>query len=151
MRGMVFRILEQWLGSWIALAISAGIFGALHLLNPGASLLDACDVMLEGGVLLAGAYMLTRRLWLYIGTHFVWNFTQGPIFSASVSGGTTHGLLQSRLVGPTWLTGGDFGAESSAVALAICLIGGLALLIAASRKGHVPSPWTTWRMMPSAP
>jgi membrane protease YdiL (CAAX protease family) len=29
MRGVVFRILEQWLGSWIALAISAALFGIL--------------------------------------------------------------------------------------------------------------------------
>jgi uncharacterized protein len=151
MRGIVFRILEQWLGSWIALTISAAIFGVLHLLNPGATLLDACDVMLEGGVMLAAAYMLTRRLWLCIGTHFAWNFTQGPIFSAAVSGGTTHGLLQSRLVGPVWLTGGNFGAEGSAVALAVCVIAGLLLLIAARRKEHViPSPWTASRMIPSA-
>ena len=34
MRGIVFRILEQSLGSWIALAISAAIFGLLHLFNP---------------------------------------------------------------------------------------------------------------------
>lgn len=37
MRGIVFRILEQPLGSWIALALSAALFGLLHLLNPGAT------------------------------------------------------------------------------------------------------------------
>ena len=41
--------------------------------------------------LLAAAYMLTRRLWLCIGIHFAWNFTQGGIFSAAVSGGATKG------------------------------------------------------------
>jgi membrane protease YdiL (CAAX protease family) len=150
-RGIVFRILEQWLGSWIALTISAAIFGVLHLINPGATLLGACDVMLEGGVMLAAAYMLTRRLWLCIGTHFAWNFTQGPIFSAAVSGGTTHGLLQSRLAGPVWLTGGNFGPEASAVAVGICAIAALLLLIAARRKGHViPSPRGPSRMIPPA-
>jgi membrane protease YdiL (CAAX protease family) len=86
-RGVVFRILEQWLGSWIALALSAVLFGLLHLLNPGVTLLNAGAVMLEAGILLAAAYMLTRRLWLCIGIHFAWNFTQGGIFSAAVSGG----------------------------------------------------------------
>src|ERR1700674_4189863 len=33
MRGVIFRILEQWLGSWIALGISAVIFGLVHLLR----------------------------------------------------------------------------------------------------------------------
>jgi hypothetical protein len=144
MRGIVFRILEQWLGSWIALAISAAVFGLLHLLNPGATLLDACAIMLVGGVMLAAAYMLTRRLWLCIGMHFGWNFTQGGIFSTAVSGGATHGLLQAKMAGPVWLTGGDFGAEASVVALVTCMAAGVLLLAAARRKGHViTSPWAT--------
>jgi membrane protease YdiL (CAAX protease family) len=140
MRGVVFRILEEWLGSWIALSISAALFGLLHLLNPGVTLLNAGAVMLEAGILLAAAYMLTRRLWLCIGIHFAWNFTQGGIFSAAVSGGATNGLLEAKLVGPVWLTGGAFGAEASVVAVVVCLAAGLLLLLAARRKGHVIPP-----------
>jgi membrane protease YdiL (CAAX protease family) len=136
-RGIVFRILERWLGSWVALGISAVIFGVLHLLNPGATLLDAAAISIEAGVLLAAAYMLTRRLWLCIGTHVAWNFTQGGIFSVSVSGGTSKGLFQSRMVGPDWLTGGAFGAEASVVALVVCLAAGIVLLILAIKKGNV--------------
>ncbi|MGB6306406.1 MAG: CPBP family intramembrane glutamic endopeptidase, partial [Steroidobacteraceae bacterium] len=135
MRGVVFRILEQWLGSWIALAISAALFGLLHLLNPGVTLLNAGAIMLEAGILLAAAYMLTRRLWLCIGIHFAWNFTQGGIFSAAVSGGATHGLLEAKLVGPVWLTGGAFGAEASVVAVVVCLAAGVLLVLAARRRG----------------
>jgi membrane protease YdiL (CAAX protease family) len=143
MRGIVFRILEQWLGSWIALAISAALFGLLHLLNPGVTLLNSGAIMLEAGILFAAAYMLTRRLWFCVGIHFAWNFTQGGIFSAAVSGGATDGLLQSQLVGPGWLTGGAFGAEASVVALIVCVSAGLLLLLAARRLGHViPSPWS---------
>jgi membrane protease YdiL (CAAX protease family) len=142
-RGVVFRILEQWLGSWTALGISAVIFGALHLLNPGATLLNAAAISIEAGVLLAAAYMLTRRLWLCIGTHIAWNFTQGGIFSVAVSGGSSKGLLQSRMVGPDWLTGGAFGAEASVVALVVCLAAGIALLVLAAKKGHiVPAFWS---------
>jgi membrane protease YdiL (CAAX protease family) len=141
-RGVVFRILEQWLGSWIALGISAVIFGALHLLNPGATLLNAAAIAVEAGVLLAAAYMVTRRLWLCIGIHIAWNFTQGGIFSVAVSGGSSKGLLQSRMIGPDWLTGGTFGAEASIVALAVCLAAGIALIILAAKKGHViPAFW----------
>ena len=142
-RGVVFRILEQWLGSWTALGISAAIFGALHLLNPGATLLNAAAISIEAGVLLAAAYMLTRRLWLCIGTHIAWNFTQGGIFSVAVSGGSSKGLLQSRMIGPDWLTGGIFGAEASVVALVVCLAAGIALGMLAVKKGHiVPAFWT---------
>jgi membrane protease YdiL (CAAX protease family) len=146
MRGVVFRILEQSMGSWLALAVSAVIFGALHLFNPGATLLNAIAVMLEAGILLAAAFMLTRRLWLCIGIHFAWNFTQGGIFSAAVSGGTTRGLLQAKLVGPQWLTGGAFGVEASAVAVGVCLAAALLLLLAAQRRGNILSaPWASRR------
>ncbi len=141
MRGVVFRILEQSLGSWLALVLSAVIFGALHLLNPGATLLNAGAVMLEAGILLAAAYMLTRRLWLCIGLHFAWNFTQGGIFSAAVSGGATRGLLQGKLIGPEWLTGGAFGVEASAVAVVVCFSMALLLLFLAERNGNVLPPW----------
>ena len=141
-RGILFRILEQWLGSWIALAISAVIFGGLHLFNRGATPLDAAAISIEAGVLLAAAYMLTRRLWLCIGTHIAWNFTQGGIFSVAVSGGQSKGLLQSRMVGPDWLTGGAFGAEASVVALGLCFAAGIVLLVLAIKKGSVvPPPW----------
>jgi uncharacterized protein len=140
-RGVVFRILEQWLGSWIALGISAVIFGVLHLLNPGATLLNAAAISIEAGVLLAAAYMLTRRLWLCIGTHIAWNFTQGGVFSIAVSGGSSKGLLQARMVGPDWLTGGTFGAEASVVALAVCLAAGMALVGLAIKTGNVIQPF----------
>ena len=139
-RAIVFRILERWLGSWVALAISALIFGGLHLFNPGATLLNAAAISIEAGVLLAAAYMLTRRLWLCIGIHIAWNFTEGGIFSVAVSGGESKGLLQSKMLGPDWLTGGAFGAEASVVALAVCLAAGIVLLVLAIKKGHVVLP-----------
>lgn len=136
-RGIVFRILEQRLGSWIALGISALIFGVLHLVNPGATLLNAAAISIEAGVLLAAAYMVTRRLWLCIGIHIAWNFTQGGIFSVAVSGGQSKGLLQSSMIGPEWLTGGAFGAEASVVALGVCFAAGIALLVLAVKRGNV--------------
>jgi uncharacterized protein len=146
MRGVVFRILEQSLGSWIALAISAAIFGLLHLLNPGATLLNAVCIMVEAGVLLGAAYMLTRRLWLCIGIHAAWNFTEGGVFSAAVSGGNARGLLQTKSIGADWLTGGAFGAEGSVVALVVCGAAGILLLAAAVRKGKVVQPfWSAKR------
>jgi membrane protease YdiL (CAAX protease family) len=147
-RGIVFRILEQWLGSWIALGVSAAIFGMLHLFNPGATLLNAAAISIEAGVLLAAAYMLTRRLWLCIGIHIAWNFTQGGIFSVAVSGGSTKGLLQARMVGPDWLTGGTFGVEASVVALTVCAAAGIALLLAAAQKGQVVPPFWAGRHAP---
>jgi hypothetical protein len=140
-RGIIFRILEESLGSWIALAISAAIFGLLHLLNAGATLLNAGAISIEAGILLAAAFMVTRRLWFCIGIHFAWNFTQGGIFSGAVSGGQQKGLLRAKMVGAEWITGGAFGVEASVVALVVCTAAGMLLLIAAKRKGHIVQPF----------
>jgi membrane protease YdiL (CAAX protease family) len=140
-RGIIFRIVEASLGSWIALAVSAAIFGLLHLLNHGATLLDAGAITIEGGIMLAAAYMLTRRLWLCIGIHIAWNFVQGGVFSGAVSGGAQQGLLQAKMVGPDWITGGSFGVEASVVALIVCAAAGIFLLIVAKRKGQIVQPY----------
>lgn len=142
-RGIVFRQLEAWLGSWIALALSSALFGALHIMNPGASWYSSVAIAVEAGILLGAAYMLTRRLWLAIGIHAAWNFTQGWVFSVPVSGGEAPlGLLVTRRIGPDWLTGGDFGLEASAVAVVVATMAGLTLLLLAIRGGKlVPAPW----------
>lgn len=149
-RGALFRIVEQWLGSWVALAVSSLFFGLIHLLNPGSTLLAALFISAEAGVLLAAAFMLTRRLWLCIGIHIGWNFTQGGVFSGAVSGNAvTPGLVKATVDGPPLLTGGAFGTEASVVAFAVCLAAGLWMLRQAVRRGHLRHGGTS--MLPVAP
>lgn len=136
-RGVLFRIIEESLGSWIALGLSAAAFGALHAANPGATLISCVAIALEAGVLLAAAYMYTRRLWLAIGLHTAWNFTEGGVFGASVSGGHSRGLLTTHLSGPELLSGGPFGPEASVVAVVICLTAAVVLLVLAARRGRI--------------
>ncbi len=143
-RGALFRIVEEWLGSWISLLVSSFVFGFVHLLNPAATLTGALFISIEAGLLLAAAYMLTRRLWLSIGFHFAWNYTQSAIFSGIVSGNeAAPGLIKPTITGPVMLTGGSFGLEASVVAFALCTATGVALLVAAVRRGSVVQPF--WR------
>jgi len=144
-RGVIFRIAEESLGSWLALVLSAALFGAIHLLNQNATLLSGVAIMLEAGVLLAAAYMLTRRLWFPIGMHVAWNFVQGGVFGVAVSGTTPRGLLQGVLDGPVWLSGGAFGAEASIVAIALCLSVAVVLLVLASSRQHTAA--SSWRRL----
>lgn len=123
-RGILFRVMEESLGTWLSLAISALIFGLFHLANPNATLWGAVAIAIEAGIMLAAAFVYTRRLWLPIGIHFAWNFVQGSIFGVAVSGNEATGLLQSTLSGPPFLSGGDFGAEGSVFAVLVCLIAG---------------------------
>lgn len=137
-RGVLFRIFEEWLGSWVALAISSLVFGMMHLANPAGTLQGAIFITVEAGILLAAAYMVTRRLWMSIGFHFAWNYTQEGIFSGIVSGGESDpGLFKSVIEGPDVLTGGSFGLESSLVAFLLCTTTGVVLLHMAVRQGKI--------------
>jgi CAAX protease family protein len=147
-RGVIFRIIEASLGTWIALVISAALFGLVHLGNPNATWLAAAAISLEAGIMLAAAYVLTRRLWLPIGIHAAWNFTQGGIFSVAVSGGKTDGLLVATLSGPSWLSGGEFGAEASVIAILLCTALGAYLLVLAARRGNFVAPF--WKRVARA-
>ncbi|MEK6540937.1 MAG: CPBP family intramembrane glutamic endopeptidase [Pseudomonadota bacterium] len=140
MRGLLFRFVEQWLGSWVALAFSAILFGALHLGNPNATTLAGVAIALEAGILLAAIYMVTRRLWAAIGLHMAWNFTQGGIFGVAVSGFNEPGLLRNQMQGSDLLTGGAFGAEASLPAILICTAIGLYCLMRAIRSGRLVAP-----------
>lgn len=139
-RGIMFRIMEERLGSWLALLITALLFGLLHLANPNATLIAAVAIALEAGVLLAAAYMFTRRLWLPIGIHFAWNLTQGGVFGVSISGNQAGGLLQGTLKGPVILTGGEFGAEASIIAVIVCITTSFYLLWRAQKKSNLVKP-----------
>lgn len=143
LRGLFFRIIENWLGSWVALVLSAALFGALHLGNPNATLVAGGAIAIEAGVMLAAIYMVTRRLWAAIGVHVAWNFTQGGVYGIPVSGFDVQGLLVPRITGPELLTGGDFGAEASLPAMLICTAFGITLLVIAARRGQVKQPY--WR------
>jgi membrane protease YdiL (CAAX protease family) len=142
-RGVLFRSVEAMAGSWIAIIVSSLVFGLLHLLNPDATIAGAVYIAIEAGLLLAAAYLVTRRLWMAIGYHMLWNYVQSAVFSGIVSGGVSlPGLFQVKIEGPSFYTGGTFGMEQSVFALVLCTLTGVVMLVIAMRRGHmVPAPW----------
>lgn len=147
MRGALFRILEEGVGTWGALAISALFFGGSHIFNPGATLWSSLAIAIEAGILLALVFHVTRSLWACVGLHAAWNIMQGPVFGIPVSGFSRPGWLISSRTGPDWLSGGVFGAEASVVALSVCSLISLALLVIAIRRNSiVPPSWSRKRI-----
>lgn len=146
-RGILFRWFEEFGGSWFALALTSALFGIGHIFNPGATALSSFAIALEAGVLLGGAYMLTRNLWMPIGLHAAWNFTQGEIFDVPVSGLDSHGLVEAQLSGPQILSGGAFGLEASVIAMIIATAAGVALVFLAVRQGELVRPWWVMRRL----
>jgi membrane protease YdiL (CAAX protease family) len=128
-RGIIFRIMEEKLGSYISLLISAIIFGALHLANPNSTVVSALCVGMEAGILLGVAYIYTRNLWFPIAIHFAWNFVQSGIFGAITSGNEKNSsLLTTKISGISIITGGEFGPEGTMQAIAFCFLASFILL-----------------------
>lgn len=140
-RLIVLRLLWKAVGWPAALAISAFIFGAVHVTNPNASWFAALCIMVEAGIMLATFYILTGRIWVSIGVHAGWNFTQGWIFGAAVSGTDFFegGPLDLAPVAglPNYLSGGQFGPEASLAGLFVGALVGALTLHLAWRRGRL--------------
>ncbi|BBB62763.1 membrane protein [Undibacterium sp. KW1] len=150
-RAMIFRMMEESLGSAVAILISALAFGFAHASNPGATVFSSIAIALEAGIAFGAAYMLTRRLALCIAMHFSWNFTQGAVFSVAVSGTDSKGWLQTHMTGSEWLSGGAFGAEASVLAVFLATLMGVVFLYLAWKKGEVKSGfWKKPRQLAAA-
>jgi len=143
-RGILFRIVEESFGTWLTLALSAVIFGLVHLKNPNANITGALAVALTGGVVLGAAYVLTRSLWVPIGMHVTWNFIQGGVFGAPVSGKIgAGGFFQTRLSGSPLISGGGFGPEASLIAIFAGVVLGGWMCMRARDQGRAIVP--IWR------
>lgn len=122
-RGFIFRMIDQRFNLWVALIVSALIFGLVHYTNPNGTLWSSIAIAIEAGLMLAMAYKCTDGLWFPIGIHWTWNFTQGNIFGFAVSGNNAgNTIIQPIVSGPDLITGGEFGPEASINAAVIGLL-----------------------------
>jgi membrane protease YdiL (CAAX protease family) len=139
LRGVVFRIINEKWGSIIALAVSALLFGLLHLMNKNSSLYSAIAIAIEAGILLGACYIYSGNLWLPIGVHFGWNFAEADLFGGVLSGNVIDKtLITAKFTGSEYLTGGAFGPENSLPSILICTAAGVLLLWLAYKKKRLP-------------
>ncbi len=104
---------------WIAIVLSAVVFGGAHALNAHATVLTVLGTSIHG-VVYGAAFALTSRVWLPIGLHFGWNYAQGPLLGFPLSGGLVKqgSFVHLARSGSTILTGGSYGPEGGLVSFA---------------------------------
>lgn len=140
-RGIIFRIVEEKLGSYISLTISSVLFGVFHLANPHGTLISGICIT-TAGFMLGAAFIYSRNLWFPIALHFAWNFTQSGIFGAITSGNEkTSSLLEAKIQGPEFITGGEFGPEGSIQAIVFCALGTILLLVLSQKQNKIIPPY----------
>ncbi len=132
-RGYPFQRLIEAMGPTLAILVFSIAFAGMHMFNPAANRASFLITVFSSW-LLSTAYLRTRALWVCWGWHFAWNASMCVLFGLPVSGITEFSpVIQSNTVGPTWITGGEYGPEASVVTAAVMLIG-IFIVIRATRE-----------------
>ncbi len=131
-RGYILRNLLVSFNKFIALAVSALLFAAIHSFNPGINLLPIISLFFAG-LLYGATFIYNKSLWFPIAAHFSWNLFQSML-GFNVSGNVHHSLLEMQLNGKRIFTGGDFGFEGSVYSVIIQGLIVIGLIIYFERK-----------------
>lgn len=111
-----------------AIMANALFFAALHLMNPGITVLAFVNLALFG--IFASIYFLKRgNIWGVAAFHSIWNLVQGNVYGIEVSGMASNcSILESTAVeGRELINGGAFGLEGG-LAVTIVLLAGIIFL-----------------------
>ena len=137
-RGWLLPVMAEKSNKIVAIVVSSSLFGLLHMFNSGFTMQSLIDLILFG-VLETFYIIKTDNLWGAAGIHGAWNFAQGNIFGVLVSGSATGSSLLKFVPsdGPGWLTGGNFGAEGSAVSAIVMLVTILILAYQLKKSGKL--------------
>lgn len=135
-RAILYRILENKLGTYIALACISILFEIPHLFNPNITFLSVILGLLFGfahGIM----YTYTNRIWLPFGFHVGWNLAQ-PFYGSNLSGLNDYNpVFESKFSGPELITGSIYGIEDSILSNLFLLIVCVVFLYLAIKKNKI--------------
>jgi hypothetical protein len=73
-------------------------------------------------LLLCLCWLRTHGVWLLWGLHFAWAASTGVLFGLPLGGDSSYGsVVDTRAVGPVWLTGSGFGPMAAAFSILVVL------------------------------
>lgn len=134
LRGYAQATLARSVGFWPAAVLLSCLFAAMHAHNPGETPLGLAAVG-AFGLFFAFTLRRTGSLWLGIGFHASWDWTESFFYGVPDSGALFSGhLLTVSSSGPAWLSGGSAGPEGSLMVLAVLTGAGLAVAMGERRR-----------------
>ncbi|TXR89685.1 CPBP family intramembrane metalloprotease [Bacillus sp. SH7-1] len=127
-RGWLFPVLSVRSRIWVGIVVTSLLFGFLHLLNPGITILSISNIILVG--VFAAFYVLKdNSLWGICAWHSLWNWAQFNIYGFAVSGMAMYStpLFKPVTNGSEFLHGGSFGIEGSIITTIMLSIASIVL------------------------
>ena len=124
---------------WVAVLVNGVFFGMIHLLNSGVTFLAILNIAICGiGFSILRWY--TKSIWLVIGFHTMWNFTQSFIFGLPNSGivsGISLFHPESRNAERNLIYDPHFGVEGAIILTIIFALIITAVLLRARKQGRL--------------
>jgi membrane protease YdiL (CAAX protease family) len=127
-RGYLQNTLTRGIGKWPAFVVLALLFAVAHMQNGGENAVGLICVV-AAGFLLCILRSQSGSLWLGIGVHAAWDWSQSFLYGTPDSGLMVQGhMLLTHAAGDVKLSGGAVGPEGSLFAQPVLLIGILVLI-----------------------
>ena len=115
-RGYLQTALSRRIGFWKAAAVLSVLFAAAHLGNRGETVPGLLGVV-AAGLLFCLLLRVSGSLWLGIGFHAAWDWSQSYLYGVADSALVFQGgLMESHPAGDVGWSGGSAGPEGSALA-----------------------------------
>ena len=138
-RGYLYERVHERYPLWISAAVNGLLFGLLHCLNEGATPLSILSIAICG-ISYSLLRWYTGSIWILMGCHAAWNFTQAFLFGLPNSG-LVSAVSIFHLEASTGVTNlfydFAFGVEGGVPALLVDLSLGLIILFLAYKKGRL--------------
>lgn len=117
-RAVLLRLFARMFNPLAGLLISSALFGLAHLTH--GTLFQAFEIAFNAGLTMGLLYMLTGNIWMSVGMHIGWDFTEESVLGVN----STRGLLMSTPypVHSTILTGGSYGPDGSLFAALVGVV-----------------------------
>lgn len=134
-RALIARILENWLGTNIAIIIIM-LLETMHMFNPNANLFSLF-VDFVWGFTMTVLFVYSKNLWLPFFFHLGWNFSQ-LFYGSSLTGLNNMGnIIKSKFSGPEIFNGGAVGVENSIFTVIILLTIGITFYYLSYKEGKI--------------
>ena len=149
-RGFLYERLHEKYPLWLAVAVNGVLFGLMHVFNDGVTVLSIVGIMVTG-VSYSLLRWYTGNIWIAMGIHTGWNFTQNYLFglpnSGLVSRCSVFHLDASTGISNLIYDYG-FGVEGALPAVFIDALLGVICLLLAYRSGKIAELGMSRRQMP---
>jgi len=137
------KLRRRYRSPWVAILVNSIVFMAMHLANPGFTVLAGCQIFLVGVIFSLFVYYYDG-IWTAFWFHTMWNFTQNIIFGLPNSGIVSEYSifkLEAASARNGLFYNVNFGVEGSIGATLVLAVLAIVLIVINKNKPEMRDYW----------